>query len=318
MDRRAKKLEKKRKSRAQSKLMASTLAARRPSALALLARSAARGGFGPCFVSAAWDDLESPALVSVIVTRELPSGHLVTGTALVDRTCLGVKDAFLMEPMLARDLADVVDRMGAVHGGMLPCEPLVVQSIVFHAVEYARALGFEPHRDFPAALFGPRPTVLLSTPWSAPDRPIYLSGPRDNELAIISRLTKTVGAGGFEHAGLLDLACDDDDYQDEGDGRDDGRDEGAALVHSPLEGTVSRDGATLHIFIFRGHTEAVWHLEVEDHLGGSTVWDEQFETDHAAREAALRAIEQQGVASFLVPPGAETSLITPPSAELGT
>jgi hypothetical protein len=219
MDRRAKKLEKKRKSRDQAKRKTSALAARRPSGLDLLVRSAAREEFGPCFVSAAWDDRESPALVSVIVTRKLPSGHLVPGSALVDRTCLGVKDAFVMEPMPARDLAELVDRMGMAHGGMLPCEPLVAQSIVFHAIDYARSLGFEAHRDFQVALFGPRPSELLNTPWSAPDHPIYASGPHDNAIAIMDRLAKAVGSGGFEQIGPIALAYDDDE-DDGGDGID--------------------------------------------------------------------------------------------------
>jgi hypothetical protein len=218
MDRRAKKLEKKRKSREQVKKKASALAARKPGALALLVRSAAHEEFGPCFVSATWDELEIPALVSVIMTRKLPSGHLLLGSALVDRTCLGVKDAFVMEPMPARDLADVVDRMAMVHGGMLPCEPLVAQSVIFHAIDYARSLGFEPHRDFQAALFGPRPAALLDTPWRTPDRPIYMSGPRDNAIAIIDRLTKAVGPGGFDHADLLMLADDDEDAAEDIDG----------------------------------------------------------------------------------------------------
>lgn len=294
MDRHAKKLQKKRKSRDQAKKKANALAARKPSDLTLLVRSAARGEFGPCFVSAAWDSPGSPELVSVLVTRQLPSGQLLPATALVDRTCLGVKDAFTMAPRLARELTECVDRVGLPHGGMLPCEPLIVQSIVFHAIDFARSLGFEPHRDFPAALFGPRPTELLNTPWSAPERPIYIAGPRDDMSAITSRLGEAVGAGGFEHISPLALADDEDD-EDDVDGA---WDESGAIVHSPLERTVSRDGATLRIFIYRGRADAGWQLELEDQLGGSTVWDDEFESDRAALEAALLAIEEDGIESF--------------------
>ncbi len=299
MDRRAKKLERKRKSREQAKQKATALAARRPSRLALIVRAAAREDFGPCFVSASWDDLASPALVSVLVTRLLPDGQLVPSTALVDRTCVGVKDAFVMEPLLSGEVADLVDRMGLAHDGMLPCEPLVAQSIVFHAIDHARSLGFEPHRDFQAALFGPRPSTLLDTPWSAPDRPIYVRGPHDDARAIMNRLTKAVGADGFEY--VDPLAYEDDMHQDD-DVDDD------ELVHSPLERTVSGDGVTLSIFIYRGPADAVWRLEVEDHLGGSTVWDEKFETDRAALDAALNAVELDGFQSFLVSPATDTSL----------
>jgi uncharacterized protein len=43
-----------------------------------------------------------------------------------------------------------------------------------------------------------------------------------------------------------------------------------------------------------------WHLEIEDHLGGSTVWEDPFATDRAALEAALSAIEEDGSESFVV------------------
>jgi hypothetical protein len=307
MDRRAKKLEKKRKSRDQAKKKASALAARKPGSLELLARSAAREKFGPCFVSTLWDDLETPALVSVIMTRKLPSGQLLPGTALIDRTCLGVKDAFLREPMLPRDLAEFVDHVGFAHGGMLPCEPLVAQSIVFHAIDYARALGFEPHPDFPATLFGPRPAELLNTPWHAPERPIYVSGPRDNVNAITTQLAKTAGTGGFEYVDPLALLeTDDDDDQSDDEDADDAEDEDGVLVHSPLERTVARDAATLRILIYRGSTDAGWLLEIEDHLGGSTVWNEPFESDRAALDAAMLAIEEDGIESFVVPSAAGT------------
>lgn len=100
---------------------------------------------------------ESPALVSLIVTRKLTSGGLVVGTALVDRACLGVKDAFLKDLPVARDLEAFVERVGFAHGGMVACEPLIAQSIVFHAIDYAHSLGFEPHRDFQAVFFGRAP-----------------------------------------------------------------------------------------------------------------------------------------------------------------
>jgi hypothetical protein len=289
MDRRAKKLEKKRKNREQAKKKAGALAARRPSDLDLLARSAARQEFGPCFVSATWDDTESPAIVSVVVTRRLPNGHLMPGIALVDRTCLGIKDAFARSPMSAADFADFVDTIGSIHGGMVRCEPLVAQSVVFHAIDYARSLGFEPHRDFPAVLFGPRPCELLDTPWSALERPIYMPGPRDDATAITSQLEKAVGADGFDCDDALEPLYDDD-FGDDGGG----------IVHSPLECSVSRDSTTLRIFIYRGRDDPGWLLEVEDQLGGSTTWEDPFESDQAAQEAALLAIEEDGIESFVV------------------
>ncbi len=289
MDRRAKKLEKKRKSRDQAKKNAKALAARASQKLALLAKSAGSAEFGPCYVSAGWDDLTSPALVAVLVTRKLEKGHFVPAIALVDRTCLGVKNGFAREPMPEHELAELIEDVGSAHGGMFRCDLLVAQSIVFHGIDYARSLGFEPHRDFPAALFGPRPAELLPTPWHASERPIYIAGPRDDPRRIVSQLKRTAGDAAFEyidHHGLPD-------YEDEDA-------EEGALVYSPLETTVARDGVSVRVSIYRMARDAGWRLEVEDHLGGSSVWDDEFETDRAALDAALQAIEEEGIASFVV------------------
>jgi len=42
----------------------------------------------------------------------------------------------------------------------------------------------------------------------------------------------------------------------------------------------------------------VWILELEDHHGTSFVWDEPFETDRMALDAALLAIEKSSVERF--------------------
>lgn len=300
MDRRAKKIEKKRKSRDVARRKAAVLAGRKPSPEELLVRSAAREAFGPCFVSAEWDVVEGPpALVTVIVTRRLASGHLLAASALVDRTCLGVKDAFLFEPMSLAAFDELVDRIGVAHGGMERCEALVAQSLVFHALDYARSLGFEPHRDFPAPLFGPRPDELLETPWCAPKRPCYISGPRDDVSAITRRLITKVGEDGFDYLDASQPA-DDDDW----DGDDDLTGE---LVHSPLERVVSDESGSLQILIYRGSADSTWTLEVQDHLGGSSVWDETFATDQAALRAALEEFEVAGVSGFLPPAPSDAS-----------
>ena len=65
-------------------------------------------------------------------------------------------------------------------------------------------------------------------------------------------------------------------------------------VHSPLERTLSGEGHTLHIGIYRGADEPDWIVEIEDETGTSTVLDERFATDQAALDAALAEIEAEG------------------------
>jgi len=296
MDRRAKQLEKKRKSRELAKRKAKALAAKRPSPLELLVRSASRTELARCFVSAGWSELEMPALVQLLVTRPLPNGDVAAATVLVDRTCLGVKDAHVFGSVDLRVVDELVEGLAEVHGGMEECEPLFAQSVVFHALDYARSLGFSPHEDFVEELFGPRPEILVDTPWSKPSCPIYITGPRDDSRRILTRLTLAVGVDGFEYFDQRQL---DDEEDEELQDDDDGEHE---IVHSALSQSVSRAGITLHIRIYRAVSQTRWILEVEDHLGGSTVWDEPFSTEQAALDAALQAIDEEGVQGLVVAP----------------
>ena len=99
MDRRQRKLEANRKKRALAKRRAQAVAAARPTELERLVRAAARLPFGPCAVSDGWNDESEPELVSVAITRSLPNGDLLPAIAIVDRTCLGVKNAVVAPPI---------------------------------------------------------------------------------------------------------------------------------------------------------------------------------------------------------------------------
>jgi hypothetical protein len=81
---------------------------------------------------------------------------------------------------------------------MRRCEPMFAQSVVYHAIDYAERLGFEPNPDFSDAMFGPRPAELLATPMCARQRPFYACGPHDNIALIVSRLKAAVGPDGFD------------------------------------------------------------------------------------------------------------------------
>lgn len=208
MDRRQRKLQDKRKKREVAKKRSRLEAARRPSEEQLWLRAGAQAPFGPCFISSGWDDPGTPELVSLVVTRALERGDLLAHVLLLDRTCLGVKNAMLLPPMADDELTELVEQVGLPHGGMEDCDALFAQSMVFHAVEYAAKLGFAPNSDFHEALLGPRPPELIATPWSSLDRPLYVPGPDDNVALVVHQLRKAVGerfdVGGLEEGSLED------------------------------------------------------------------------------------------------------------------
>lgn len=207
MDRRQRKLQEKRKKRELAKKRSRLEAERRPSEEQLWVRAGARAPFGPCFISAGWDDSASARLVSLVVTRIVEGGDLLPHILLLDRTCLGVKNAMLLAPRTEDELEELVERIGIPHGGMQDCDALFAQSMVFHAVEYATKLGFAPNPDFHEALLGPRPDELLMTPWASLERPLYVPGPDDNVSLILLQLRKAVGEN-FEVGGLGQSAAE--------------------------------------------------------------------------------------------------------------
>jgi len=222
MDRRQRKLQDKKKKREQAKRRSQVLASRRPSDDELLARAGARAPFGPCFVSAGWDDLEVARLVTLIVTRVIGPGQLLPHIVLVDRTCLGIKNAMTQAPTPEDELDELVETVGTPHGGMEECEPLFAQSVIYHALDYARKLGFAPNRDFHEALLSPRPETLIATPWHNLERPLYIRGPDDDYFRNIARLRQAVG-NDFEVIAFAGLSNDDapselDDADDEAEG----------------------------------------------------------------------------------------------------
>ncbi|MCJ2070654.1 hypothetical protein MKK75_17965 [Methylobacterium sp. J-030] len=74
------------------------------------------------------------------------------------------------------------------------------------------------------------------------------------------------------------------------------------LECSPLSGHFTRDGVTVEVKIYRfAGTDDPWQLEVLDHEGSSTAWDDPFPTPQDAIDALNKAVEEEGMAAFVVP-----------------
>lgn len=163
---RQKSLEKKKKRR----VAAQSLAASTSPSRGAIVKLAISRPFGPTFMTGAWrsDNQHEPRLVSILFTRALPNETFLVASCLIDRTCLGVKDAFVDGPLTRAELAEL-DALGKRYAeahvdGIGEVSVLEAQSVLFHALDFAGLIGFPPHRDFVAALVGPRPERLLDTP----------------------------------------------------------------------------------------------------------------------------------------------------------
>ncbi|MCU0686838.1 MAG: hypothetical protein MUF34_32095 [Polyangiaceae bacterium] len=152
---------------------------------------------GPYWVGGDFRSAEHPPpLLTVVTLRTLADGREIVATALVDRSCLGIKNGFVRE-VGPGEWANLQERLRESHGGVLEeVDAATALSIVHHAIAYGRRFGFEPHPDFPAGVF-PRPEVLVDTAWANSPFPIYISGPDDDVPAILRKLNATAGQGRY-------------------------------------------------------------------------------------------------------------------------
>ncbi len=72
------------------------------------------------------------------------------------------------------------------------------------------------------------------------------------------------------------------------------------LIYSPLNQTVTRNGVTVEVHIYKDDSTD-WILELVDSAGNSHVWDHQFLTDQAAFDEAMRALGEEPL-EFMEPP----------------
>ena len=71
------------------------------------------------------------------------------------------------------------------------------------------------------------------------------------------------------------------------------------LVTSGKSQRIVVDGYAFLINIHRLETDETWSLEVVDYQNDSHVWDNQFQTDTEARDAALAALKSEGAIAFM-------------------
>jgi hypothetical protein len=151
-------------------------------------------------------------LPSVAVVREHDTSEVSVCGYLVDTYCQGVKNALPPSVIDRRDLATfLADFFSAYDAGPLPAPITLAQDLVLGAVDYARTLGFDPHRDFYLA----RPHLGS---WQPPShiefglhgKPHFQQGPYDNPTRITRTLDRTVGPGNY---GFTTVFTTDSDAQ---------------------------------------------------------------------------------------------------------
>lgn len=169
------------------------------------------------------------AVDAVLIVRRVPGGRSLLASFLVDRLCLGVKDAFIV-----LDPSDEAERKIAqrrLHGACEQLELADALQYIDGAVDFAARAGIAPHKSFSQArkIFGRTQPRQGPSPWTygREGKPFFIQGPNENPrraMEILETLQATCGEGNYTF--IVRLGPDDtelenlefaDDHEDEDD-----------------------------------------------------------------------------------------------------
>ncbi len=151
------------------------------------------------------ETLWTEGIGQIALGRQLPNGSMAFAIFLVDRHCLGVKNA--MAGITSR--FDYDSRI--VHGmrrqfPSRPISPSAARNLVERAVAYAENLGLAPHADYYRAklLFGniDREDSSEALEFGKDGKPFFVAGPHDGPARcrhILKTLEEHCGRDGFHY-----------------------------------------------------------------------------------------------------------------------
>jgi hypothetical protein len=146
---------------------------------------------------------EPAGMATVLFGRKLPDGQNGVAVFLVDLGCLGVKDCYF-RIYTNSELAEFVHAVEE-NADLLTVPYSTARALVEQAVGYANTLGFPPNSEYAKLrpIFGDVDAKDCDEefPFGGEDgKPLYISGPRDNEQRqayILNTLRRNVGEGNF-------------------------------------------------------------------------------------------------------------------------
>jgi hypothetical protein len=192
----------------------------------------------PVLHSVITDVVWTQGIGGVLFSRSLPDGTVAFSLFLIDRYCLGVKNA--MCAVVPRSEYEDKHHRGYLSQYPGPnVAPEKVRKFVEDAVQYAKNLGFAPHPDYQKAkiIFGDvNASACTETfEFGKDGKPFFISGPNDSQQRsrqIINTLARTCGEGNYHY--LVGISPTTQFRVLEGmPDEDEGNDDLEGLDHSP-------------------------------------------------------------------------------------
>jgi hypothetical protein len=165
-------------------------------------QAAAQWQIYECLISDEWTDTRQ--LTQVLLARQSPIGQIAVAAFVIDQGCLGAKDGLL------RGFDSVVDYEVELRDKItqtqrfITCDPPLALKVIVESIDYAKALGFRPHRDAVRALnlFGdvdPQKCDVEIPVGDEDGKPFYMAGPYDDVENILRTLEKNAGTGNYHY-----------------------------------------------------------------------------------------------------------------------
>ena len=153
----------------------------------------------PVFECMVNEDWEFGKMASVSVARKHTNGNITLGLYLVDLNCLGVKDAHYLFNVSEPEYRRTITSNGNLD--LISISYELAHNIVYAGLEFAKELGFNPHKDFSVARYileeDTDEVELIEIECGKNGKPLYVKSELESNR-IIAQLEREVGKGNYD------------------------------------------------------------------------------------------------------------------------
>ena len=169
-----------------------------------------------CMVNADW---KVGKLASVSVARKHTNENITAGLYLVDLNCLGVKDAHYLFNISESEYKRMISSNGQLD--LISISYELAHNIVYAGLEFAKELGFNPHKDFSVAKYileeDTDEVELIEIECGHEGKPMFVKSEWQSEQEanrIIAQLERSVGKGNYDYI-IPEKFNEEDEVDDE-------------------------------------------------------------------------------------------------------